>query len=75
MTALTHHTSHITVTHVTVSIKRNYISSDAHFSGLSEYPSPMIYNSFLIEKIAKHSKKGNGAKFFRFPKWEFFYLI
>jgi hypothetical protein len=58
----------ITVTSVTRSKKGNYISSDAHFSGLSEYASPMIYNSFLIEKNAKYSKKHNSAKNFRFPK-------
>jgi hypothetical protein len=75
MTALTHHTSHITVTHVTLSKKGNYISSDAHFSGLSEYPSPMIYNSFLIEKNAKYSKKAMVQNFLGFQNGNFFYLI
>jgi hypothetical protein len=42
---------------VTLSKKGNYISFGAHFSGLSEYASPMIYTSFLIEKNAKYSKK------------------
>jgi hypothetical protein len=42
---------------VTLSKKGNYISFGAHFSGLSEYASPVIYTSFLIEKNAKYSKK------------------
>jgi hypothetical protein len=45
------------VTPVTISKKGNYISSDAYFSWLSEYTTPMIYGSFLIEKNAKYSKK------------------
>jgi hypothetical protein len=60
--------SHIMVTPVTISKKGNYISSDVHFSGLSEYASPMIYTSFLIQKNAKYSKKCDGAKKFRLPK-------
>jgi hypothetical protein len=45
------------VTPVTTSKNRNYISSDAHFSGFSEHTGLMIYGSFLIEKNAKYSKK------------------
>jgi hypothetical protein len=42
---------------VTISKKGNYISSGAHFAGLPEYTSPVIYGSPLIEKSAKYSKK------------------
>jgi hypothetical protein len=35
----------------------SYIPSDAHFSWLTEYTSPIIFASFLIEKNAKNSKK------------------
>jgi hypothetical protein len=49
--------SHVTVTPVTHSKKGNCISFVAHFSGLSEYASLMIYTSFLIGKNAKYSKK------------------
>jgi hypothetical protein len=42
---------------VTISKKGNYISSGAHFTGLPEYTSPVIYGSPLIEKSAKYSKK------------------
>jgi hypothetical protein len=52
------------VTPVTISKKGNYISSDAYFPGLSEYPTPMIYGSFLIDKNAKYSKKGSAISTF-----------
>jgi hypothetical protein len=48
---------------VTISKKGNFISFDAHFSGLSEYVGPVIYTSFLIEKNAKYSKKCSTEKF------------
>jgi hypothetical protein len=54
---VTHHTSHIVITPVTISKKGNYISSDAHFSGFLEYTGLMIYGSFLIEKNAKYCKR------------------
>jgi hypothetical protein len=37
--------------------KKEIILFGAHFLGLSEYASPMICTSFLIEKIEKYSKE------------------
>jgi hypothetical protein len=46
--------------------------SDAHFSGLSEYASPIISTSFLVEKNAKILEK---AQRFLVSKKGLFYLI
>jgi hypothetical protein len=59
------------VTPVTISKKGNYISSDAYFSGLSEYTTPIIYGSFLLEKNVKYSKTGGATSTF-FSKIGFF---
>jgi hypothetical protein len=59
------------VTHVTIAKKGNYISSGAHFSGLPEYTSPIIYGSPLIEKKAKYSKKCDAVEIFFFQKCTF----
>jgi hypothetical protein len=66
--------SHMYVTHVTIAKKGNYISSGAHFSGLPEYTSPIIYGSPLIEKRAKYSKKCGAVEIF-FSKSVLFDLI
>jgi hypothetical protein len=57
---------------VTISKKGIYISSGAHFSGLPEYTSPIIYGSPLIEKKAEYSKKCAAVEIYFFPKVYFF---
>jgi hypothetical protein len=54
--SLHHHTSHISVTPVTISKKGSYISSGAHFSGLPEYTSPVIYGSPSLRKVQNTRK-------------------